>query len=28
MILRIVSAPFRMVGQLLTGIGRTLTRRS
>jgi hypothetical protein len=28
MILRIVSAPFRLVGQLLTGIGRVLTGRS
>jgi len=28
MILRIVSAPFRLVGQLLTGIGRMLTGRS
>ncbi|MBV8065012.1 MAG: hypothetical protein JOY73_05785 [Actinobacteria bacterium] len=28
MILRIVSAPFRLVGRLLTGIGRRLSGRA
>jgi len=28
MIVRIVSAPFRLVGRLLTRIGRLITRRS